>query len=61
MTTIGAHAVLHDTFTHGEEGVVAPFANVGAGMDTSASLADQDGSSGHHFAVEDLGAETFCF
>jgi hypothetical protein len=61
MTTIGTDTVLDDSFTLGEEGVIAAFADIGARMNTGPTLADQDGACGDYLAVEDLGAETFCF
>jgi hypothetical protein len=61
MTTIGTDTVLDDSFTLGEEGVIASFADIGARVNTGPTLADKDGSCGDYFAVKDLGAETFCF
>jgi hypothetical protein len=61
MTTVGTDTVFDDSFTFGEEGVIAAFADIGARMDTGSALTDQDGSCGDYFAVEDLGSETFCF
>jgi hypothetical protein len=61
MTTVGTDTVFDDSFTLGEEGVIAALADLGAWVNTGPTLADKDGSCGDYFAVKDLGAETFCF
>jgi hypothetical protein len=61
MTTVGTDTVFDDSFTLGEESVIATSADIGARMDTGSALTDQDGSCGDYFAVEDFGSETFCF
>ena len=42
----------------GEEGVIATHPDVGAGMETSATLADDNGACGNGFATEAFDAES---
>src|SRR5207302_6035100 len=48
---------LHGTRLQREEGVVAPLANAGPGVDPGSPLADDDRPGGHVLAAERLHAE----
>ena len=49
----------HETIGEGKQGVVFSLANVDAGQDGCAALANQDGSSGDGFTAEGLDAKPF--